>query len=205
MGLSIAGSIVESCLRCPKYQPGEYSLSSFYTSPLSNKEIMSVIGGEQYAGETNPYPFRTDFGVYIYFQCKTDSTIEANYKPVNSLFIQSAYAFNCGDRPIFYPIDSIISIQVFSDKDFGETHLAGTDIAKFFKICEWNYATRVPSLTSFEDYLKRPAPILNGFYAIYFHCLITATNVESGEHNFRFVVKLSDERILEQSIKGVLE
>jgi len=204
LSISIVSLIVQSCF-CTKYPPGKYSLLSFSVSPLDSERIIRVIGGTLYTGETEPYPFRTDFGVRISFQYKIDSTIVTKHEPVKSLFIQSAYALITCPGPIFYPIDSITSIQVFSDKDFGETHLAGADISEFFKIREWNGQTPFPWLTSFEDYLKRPATILDGSIFIYFRCLITATDVEAGEHNFRFVVRLSDERVLEQSVKGVLE
>ena len=205
LSLLIADLLVKSCSRCPEYQL-EYSLSSFSAIPLNNEKIMKVIGGAQYAGENNPYPFRTDFGVSFLFQCpKNIITIAEIYQPVQSLFIQSAYAWSCEPAPNYYPIDRIISIQIFSDKDFGQTHLAGTDIAELFTICEWNYVTRVLWLTSLEDYLKRSAPILHDSDSIRLDCLITAMDVEHGEHNFRFVVKLSDGRILEQSITGVLE
>ena len=204
LSLLIISLIVESCLRCPERQYGEYSLSSIDILPFGNERIMMMMRGIAGGAENNPHIFRKDCGVDIWFRFTTE-TIAAEYKPVKSLFIQSAYAWQCGNDPVLYPIDSVISVQVFSDKDFGETHLAGTDIAEFFKIREWDGKTPFPKLTSFEEYLKRPARIIYNSYSTHLCCLITATNVEYGEHNFHFVVKLSDERILEQSVKGILE
>ena len=205
LSLSIVNLIVESC--CPELQYEEYSLSSFSISPMDRNGIMRAIGGTQYRGEKEPYPFRTDFGVHFLFSCtcKRNITSMAKDIPVKSLFLQPAFATTPCPKHIYYPKDSIVSIQVFSDKDFDQKHLAGTNVADFFKICKSYGPNYVPILFPFEEYLKYPAPILRDEKVIDFFCLITATHVESGEYNFRFVIKLSDGRILEQSIKGVLD
>jgi hypothetical protein len=200
--LLIGSLIVESCGgKCPKRLSTEYSIKTFCIFPLDSNTIMVFTDDAQSgSAENNPHIFRKDFGIKIAFY--TTGFITAKHEPVRSLFIQSAYALDCLP-PIRYPIDSIVSIQIFSDRNFGKTHLAGTDIAEFFRIVEWS--RKMWQFISFEEYLQRPAPTLDGDDAFYLPCLITATNVELGEHNFRIVVKLSDERILEQSIKAILE
>jgi hypothetical protein len=121
--------------------------------------------------------------------------------------MQSAYACDC-EGDIYYPKDKVVSIQVFSDKDFDETHPAGSDIAEFFKIRELgNYVQNQWQLTlvSFESYFEYPAQTFSGNPHIEIPCVLTATTIEAGEYEFTFVFKLSDERTLEQSMKSVLE
>jgi hypothetical protein len=200
---SIVSLIVESCIgeKCPKRESKKYSLSSFSIFSLDSETIIRDMDFIQtQSPEMNLHTFRKDFVIDIGFY-STVSMI-AKYKPSKSLFIQSAYALSC-PPPIYYPVDSITSIQIFSDKNFDETHLAGTDIAEFFRILSWNGQSY--HFLSFEDYLQRPAPILEGLEIFGFRSFVTVTDVESGEHNFRIVVELSDERTLEQTIKKIFE
>ncbi len=205
LSLLAAGLIIESCCKCEELPPSEYSFSSFEIHPMDNKAIMSAMEGYVGAGgaDENPFVFRKDFGVAIEF-IAYDVNMLANCRHAGSFF-PSAYACECPGS-ILYPKDSIVSIQVFSDKDFDETHLAGADIAEFFQIREWDSHTSSPWLTSFESYFKRPAPVFyeGGFYW-WITCLLTATNLKSGEYEFHFVVRLSDKRTLEQSVKAVLQ
>jgi len=194
--LSAVGLIVKSCTdcNCPPTKTFEYSISSFSVNQLERGDLMWIMNNIQQAGG-NLIEFREDFGVCIAFEI--ENTIIANYKPVYSLFIQSAYA----DCPpgTFYPKNRIISIQVFSDKNFSETYPAGMDIAEFFKIYEGG-----SRLASFESYVNL-APSFSSPPDIWFRCVLTATAIEANEYKFTFVVGLSDERILEQSIKAILE
>ena len=203
--LLILSVIVDSCIRCPKTFSYQYSLSSFEIHPIGNEEIMSLMGNGRSGADENPLVFRKDFGVQIEF--KADINMLANRVRVNSFFIQSAYAWSC-EHDRFYPKNSIVSIKVFSNKDFSEIYPAGSNVAEFFQIREWsgnvNEYGPFPWLTSFEDYFQRPAPEFWAFFDYKINCLITAINIEAGEYEFRFVVGLSDERVLEQTIKAVL-
>jgi hypothetical protein len=204
--LFFVGLIIESC-RCPQTYSYEYSLSSFEIYPLDNEAILSLMGSAAGGGDENPLVFRKDFGAEIEF--KTNIKLLANQKHVGSFFIQTTYAFSCPEDT-YEPREHIVSLQVFSDRDFGETHPAGANIAEFFKVSEWNWyyegkESLFPGLTSFEDYFQRPAPTFNAPPDYRINCLITETELEAGEYEFRFVVTLSDGRILENSIIAVLE
>jgi len=118
---------------------------------------------------------------------------------VNSLFIQSAYACDCEDAG-YYLKERVTSIQVFSEKDFDETHPTSTDIAEFFKVYKGSGI-----LTSFESYVKYLEPTFYTIIDLQFRCVLTANVFETGEYEFTFVVGLSDGRELKQSIKAVLE
>ena len=179
--------------KCPKSQSFEYSISSFN---IIQSDLIGI---------NVPPECRKDFAIWFVFE--TENTAIANCKSVNSLFMQSACACDC-EGDIYYPKDKVVSIQVFSDKDFGETHPAGSDIAEFFKIRELgNYVQNQWQLTlvSFESYFEYPAQTFSGNPHIKFPCVLTATTIDAGEYEFTFVFKLSDERTLEQSMKSVLE
>jgi len=190
--LFVVSLITEKCVidgfddycKCPKSESFEYSISSF-----SFKQYDGLAALPSYV------ECRRDFGIWFVFE--TEKTVIANCKPLNSLFMQSAYACSCINNA-YYPKDRIISIQVFSDKDFGETHPSGTDIADFFNVLMGIHG----GIISFESFFEHPIPywsVLSDFV-----CVLTATTIKAGEYEFTFVVNLSDERTLEQSIKTVL-
>jgi hypothetical protein len=186
---------------CPKVKSYESSFSSFEIHQLDGEELISIMNP---SGVVAPSGCRKDFGIEFVFEM--ENTEIANCKPVHSLFIQSAYA-DC-PTPNYNPKERIISIQVFSDKGFDETHPAGTNITEFFKIYETEYKQNqwYVILIPFESYFKSlPAYFDSKPSFIKYLCVLTATTIEAGEYEFTFVVSLSDERTLEKSIKAVLE
>ena len=198
--LVVVSLTVENCSdrNCPKHKMIEYSFSSFSVSQLEQSTLIWIMNQVQQA-EDNPIEFRKDFGVNIGFE--TEKTVIANCEPVhpfNILFIQPAYADCVEDT--YIPKENITSIQVYSDKDFYESYPAGTDIGDFFKIFGGN-----SRLTSFENFLKSPTIHYQAGLGLWFRCVLTATAIETGEYEFTFVIRLSDERILEQSIKTTLD
>jgi len=203
--LLVVSVAIESCFNCPETFSFQYSLSSFEIHPIDKETIMSLMGNGRSDADSNPLVFRKDFGVEIKFIADIKL---ANSGCAGSFFMQSAYAWSC-EPDYFYPKNSIVSIQVFSDKDFGEKYPAGSNIAEFFQIREWPGGyyeeTPFPWLTSFEEYFKRPAPVFSSNFDYSIICLLTATTIEAGEYKFNFVIKLSDDRIIEQSITAVLQ
>lgn len=204
---AVVSLTAEMCIKpCPEPLPAGYSISSFQLNTLDEESISWVMEGRMDAGEPeDTSEYRKDFGVELVFDALPLET--AAVRPAGSPFIQSAYALEECIKYIYHPADSIVSIRVFADKDFGESHPAGTDVAEFFMIREWNGYTPYPWLTTFEDYLKRPAPVFiwgstAGFNLL---CLFTATAIDAGEYGLRFVVGLSDGRELEQSVTTVLK
>jgi hypothetical protein len=148
------------------------------------------------------------YGVEMYFHL---NKLLAELQPQKSFFIQNVYAAKCPENE-YYPQDTIISIKIFSDQDFGEAYRAGADISDFFRMIE--YSVQCSSvLIPFAEYLER--------YYIYPYTHYYIENVEffftltcflkivpdevRGEHNFTFVVKLSDQRELKHTITTILE
>jgi len=190
--LSVITLTTNRCYRCDTTSI-EYSILSFSFIELS-EEYLKWLNEHIY-----PLECRTDFGVNVRF--KTEQNRIADYKPANSFFIQSAYAARECIEPKYYPLDSIVSIQIFADRDFGETHSAGTDISEFFKIHGLKFD--FPALVSLENFYKHTSIFLDNHFM--FNCVLVPVAVEAGEYEFTFVVELSDERTLTQSIKAVLK
>jgi len=107
--------------------------------------------------------------------------------------MQSAFACSC-----YYPSylkESITSIRVFSDKDFGETYPAGTDIADLFKILiSGTKSISIEDFIDFHDIMT---------YHSKFVCVLTENTIDEGEYEFTFVVDLADERTFEQSVTSI--
>ena len=207
--------IAESCIICPECNPVymDYTISSL---TLLNVDCYDQKRVNSFGEDENRPIDKIHYGIKMVFN--TRDIYAAICEPTNSLFIQSAYACDCSPDE-FYPQESIISINIFSDKNFGETHKAGTDISDLFGIMVWQEKEQVPpfpvewgwALIPFADYLERIVPTWylaidnhgNRFFD--FTCLMVSPPSEAGEYEFTVVVILSDERILEQSIKAILE
>ena len=190
--LFVVSMAAESCGgKCPKSKSIECAISGFQLGLMRDVDIshfMTVV--PDFSLEC-----RKDFGLWIGVYA---APVVAKCNPFNSLFIQSAYALDCiGD--ICSVKDHIISIQVFSDKDFGEVS-AGSDIAEFFRLYEWDKQSLSSKLISFEDYIDLPAPDFSE-RQISLSCFLTNITIEPGEYEFNFVIGLSDERTFTQSIK----
>jgi len=189
--LFIVGLTIETCNKevlyecnCPESKY-ECSILSFSVDQVNEDDL-----------SRRPIPesleCRKDFA--LVFKFDVERTFIAKCKPVHSLFLQSAFACSCYSPS--YLKESIISIQVFSDKDFGETHPAGTDIAELFKILIGG-----TKLLSFEDFIELPD--ITSY--LRFACVLTETSIDEGEYEFTFVVNLADERSYEQSVKNIFK
>ena len=187
--LFIVGLTIETCNKevlyecnCPESKY-ECSILSFSVDQVDEVQLSLL---------PESLECRKDFALVLAFD--VERTFIAKCKPVHSLFLQSAFACSCYTPS--YLKESIISIQVFSDKDFGETHPAGTDIAELFKI--WIGETK---LLSFENFIELPD--ITSY--LRFACVLTETSIDEGEYEFTFVVNLADERSYEQSVKNIFK
>jgi hypothetical protein len=151
---------------------------------------------------------RNHYGIRMDFDMETH--VAGGWMP--SSFIQSANAMEeCKDEYIHQ--DTIVSVQIYSDRDFGISFPTGTDIVETFKIRE-HKSTYNPSsqlldekivFTPIADYLNRTSNYLDDkWYFLPLVCMLV-TPPDVGEYTLRVVVRLSDGRELEQSIKAILE
>ncbi|MDR2962706.1 MAG: DUF5034 domain-containing protein [Bacteroidales bacterium] len=169
---------------------------------MDNTSINAMMGNGTDNADANPLTFRKDFGVTIQFNT---TILIPECAQSSSFFVQSAHACSCNIGS-FFPQDSVTAIRVVADKDFDDTHMAGSNVADFFQIREWNGNTKFPYLTSFEDYFSRSAPIYIGTTPNYWiDCLLTATNLTAGTYNFTFTFVFSDGHEIEKSIQAILE
>ncbi len=111
------------------------------------------------------------------------------------LFIQSAYAFSCScPPPLQYdPLETITAISIISLNDFNDEHSAGTEVTGYFKV--YNRYTFTP----ISDFLANHSWEIFDEDALIDHIdllLMTAPSV-TGQHQFKLVVTLSDNRTLE--------
>ena len=111
-----------------------------------------------------------------------------------SQFVQSAYA----EYPIYYngyfPLDSIVSIQIFTLSDFDTIHPANTEITDLFRVYQ-NYAYTIP-----KDYfskISRQYSHLSDLQVNIDLLLMIAPSI-SKRQQFKIQMKLSNGKILEQ-------
>ena len=188
LSLFVVGLTIETCSKetfydcnCPESKI-ECSVLSFSVDHVDEVTLSLLPESLEY---------RKDFALVLDFD--VERTFIAKCEPVHSLFMQSAFACSC-----YYPSylkESITSIRVFSDKDFGETHPAGTDIAELFKIL----ISGTKSL-SVEDFIEHQDIMMNRSQFI---CVLTENTIDEGEYEFTFVVDLADERTFEQSVTSI--
>jgi hypothetical protein len=146
------------------------------------------------------YPIETEtvrlnksaYGIRLYLTREQNAT--ACTKPVNSIFIQSAYAFSCECPPerIYTASDSIVSIKIFTINNFDDNHSENSDVTDCFKIRH--------SYSSIEDYVANERYTYEDYFKTPLTIDLLLMNVPTADNNQQFKVQvvLSDKRIFEQ-------
>ena len=107
---------------------------------------------------------------------------------------QSAYAYDPSvDIGLSFPVDSIVSIQIFTIYDFDSSHPASSEITDYFKVYQ-NY-----SFTAVKDYFNS----LNQLFPLSdlqldIELLLMTAPTMNTKHQFEIKITISDGRILEQ-------
>jgi hypothetical protein len=178
----IAQVIFVSC-NCPEPLIEYYSNKNFILSNLDNSGKRAVIA-------TRDSVPRAAFGLRL--QLNREKT--AFYKPVQSAFFQSAYAFSRGcPPPQIIPRDSITSLKVLTLNDFNASHLSGSEVSVYFKVFERN------SFTPIEEYIKQYKTILYSDEQLEekLDLLLMTPPVLNKHHQFKVVISMSDGRLIE--------
>ncbi len=129
--------------------------------------------------------------------------IAQNLKQANSIFVQPANAFSCLCPPdcIYLPSDSIVSINIFTLKDFDDLHSENSDITEYFRV-KHSYATVEEYVANiyytFEYDIEAFSEMLLEFDLL----LMTAPTAGSNQQ-FKVRVVLSDGRVLEQQTSEI--
>jgi hypothetical protein len=194
----ISGLIAESCLDCNEQT---------FTCSISSLRLASLDEQKEYFEIAEDRPVSRDhYGIRIDFDVETQIAECRRH----GAFMQSAHAMGqCRDYYTYN--DSIASIRIFSNRDFGDSFPAGADISEAFKVLRWK-ATYNPTTQQIgNDTVFFPiANYLNRLYISIesdispFDCKLV-TLPDAGEYTFTVVAALSDGRELEQSIKVTLE
>lgn len=178
----VAQVIFVSC-NCPEPLIEYYSNTKFILFNVDN----SGYGPKITTSDSVP---KEAFGLRL--QLEREKT--AFYKPAQSVFFQSAYAFTrqC-PPPQLRPRDSVTSITVFTINDFNASHLAGSDVSVYFKVFERNI------FTSIEDYIKQYQTVLYTDQQLEESrdLLLMTPPVLNKRHQFKIEISMSDGRLIE--------
>jgi len=139
------------------------------------------------------------YGIRLYLN--REETI-ARAKQINTIFIQSAYAFTRAECPpefIYTANDKIISIKVFTLNKFDNQHSENTDITNYFKVAQTysdvkDYIASIYYSNEKVEYQWPEPPEMELKIDL---MLMTAPTMDN-KHQFKIQVTLSDGRILEQ-------
>jgi hypothetical protein len=135
------------------------------------------------------------YGIRLYLE--REKVVVARAKPVNSIFIQSAYATSCGCPPefIYFPNDSIVSIKIFTANNFDNQHLENSDVTDYFRVAglfstiESYVATLYYTYDYDFEYWGRELKL---------DLLLMTAPTANNKQQFEIQVALSDGRILKQ-------
>lgn len=188
----LVAEVVVSCCDC-----SDYILTQlFYTNKTITVTNLDN-GGPEIKETVVPVVTKTAYGLRAVIQTEKLACI----KTCPSLFIGSAYAFKCGCGPDYQysPKDTIISIKVFTEKDFDDSHPAGAEISDYFKVFK-------PYLFSdINHYLVNQENVFVGYKEIVvtFDLLLMTPPASGVQHQFRIEVGLTDGRVLTETAKEV--
>ena len=141
---------------------------------------------------------KNTYGIRLYLI--REKYVVARTKPINSIFIQSAYAtsIECPPEYFYSPNDSIVSIKIFTINNFDNQHSENSDITDYFRVAhsystvENDVANRRYSYGSDAEFEKSCGK------EIKIDLLLMTAPTISHLYQFKIQVKLSDRRILEQ-------
>jgi hypothetical protein len=179
-----------SCCDCKPPVPASYSHKTLLLKNLDNNGKWAV--------ETDSLQINKNaYGIRFYLTREKD--IIACERQINSIFIQSAYAFSVPDcyDYIYSATDRIVSIKIFTLNDFDNQHSGNSDITDYFRVAQTysNVDEFLKTLNySYEWNEFETFPWKNLIFDLMLMVAPTATN----NQQFKVQVELSDGRILEQ-------
>jgi hypothetical protein len=190
--LPLMVEIVISCCDCPETTILNYTNCSLFVTNLDNSGESPIISQSDSISK-NAYGIKLSI-------IRNENTCEL--KKRNSIFIQSAYAYDCFCPPEieYMPLDSIVSISITTTHDFDSEHLEYSDVSEYFYVFEYN------EFTSIADYISSiETSIPDYFESTYEFDLLLMTPPTLGtEHQFEVNVELSDGRILSTQTEKIV-
>lgn len=189
--LPVIAEIIVSCCDCAEVIFKNYTNESVLVKNLDNSGQDPVVSVSN-SIDKDAYGIRVE----VYRE------ITAFNKKTTPTFFQSAYATSCQCPPPeqFFPIDSVMSIKIFTLNDFDLAHSADSDISDYFKVYQQYFFRTI------NDYLKStPNGYGNSSLVLYdeseleikVDLLLMTVPTINDQHRFKVEIILSDGRILE--------
>ena len=185
----IVSALFHSCCNCDvETQHENYSHKAMFLKNLDNIGA-KIIESESLQLNKNAY------GIRLYLE--REKVVVACAKPINSIFIQSAYATSCKCPPefLYFPNDSIVSIKVFTVNNFDNQHLENSDITDYFRVAG-SYST-IDSYVANMRYTYADDFEYRG-RELKLDLLLMTAPTANNKQRFEVQVALSDGRILKQ-------
>jgi hypothetical protein len=188
----VASVLFHACCPCDVETKHEnYSHKAIFLKNLDNS-------GEKAIESESLQLNKNAYGIRLYLE--REKVVVAQAKPINSIFIQSAYATSCECPPefLYFPSDSIVSIKIFTVNNFDNQHLENSDVTDCF---------RVGVSSTIESYVAkmRYTYAIDYAYGVEYwvqelklDLLLMTAPTANNKQQFEIQVALSDGRILKQ-------
>lgn len=167
------GLILDSCCKGYKYR-WEYII----TQTLDSEEITE-----------NDSIKAENFGIRI--NLISQKFAENSFNP----FIENAYAYDC--FPKYTIIDTIVELNIITLNDLDENFLAGSDVTTLF-----TGSLFYTSILSVEELLQEINQLQMGEVE-YFNLFLNYNIAISSYQQFRIIIELSDNRVLEGEVREI--
>ena len=189
----VASVVFHACCPCDvETQHRNYSHKAIFLKNLDNS-------GEKAIESESLQLNKNAYGIRLYLE--REKIVVARAKPINSIFIQSAYATSCECPPefLYFPSDSIVSIKIFTVNNFDIQHLENSDVTNYFRVAD--------SYSTVDSYVANMRYTFASGYArgvqyweqeLKLDLLLMTAPTANNKHQFKIQVELSDGRILEQ-------
>lgn len=190
--LPLLVEIVVSCCNCSDTTFINYTNCSLNVFNLDNS------GPDIRISQSDTIP-KNAFGLKISIN-RSENTCELIRN--NSLFIQSANAYDCFCPPEFeyLPLDSIVSISIITKNDFDTEHLKSSDVSEYFYV--FNGSGYTSLIGYFDNIIAKISDYFETAYELDL-LLMTPPNIGT-EHQFEINVELSDGRNFNNQTRKII-
>ncbi|AXY75667.1 DUF5034 domain-containing protein [Paraflavitalea soli] len=182
--LPLLAEAVVSCCNCLEPVIQHYTNKTISVSNLDNSAQAPIIS-------LSNTVIKKAYGIRVQLVREKLACLEKR----QSLFISSAYAFDCRCPPAqeYRPKDSIVSVKIYTQQAFDNTHTAGSDLSVYFKVYKPHYFTTI------DDYVTKTPVVLFDSKELQpnIDFLLMTPPAMNVEHKFKIQLILSDGRILE--------
>jgi hypothetical protein len=191
IGLLLIMDLLSACCNCLEPVFGKYTHQSITLINLNNAGISPQVAVE----DTVP---KKAYGIRI----NLNAAALACAAPKPGFLLNSSYAFSCkcGPANVLFARDSMIQIQVFTQNDFDEQHLAGAELTAYFKLFKHPNYIEISDWVQTKTNTKFEGMDLNSSFDL---LLMTAPKVLT-QHAFKVRISLSDGRVFEAITSSIV-